>query len=66
MMQLPLTLPLGNHLPRKIGLSVRASWPNGIDTTPPAIRILEVQILSDEEEAALRTWLATWRHVGTF
>lgn len=49
-MQLPLTLPLANHLPRRLYL----------ERNPPGYLypfVLHIEVLSEQEATALNAWL---------
>lgn len=56
MMQLPLTLPLANHLPRRMALIRRPDRDR--DSQGRSVRVLEIEILSDAEESCLITRLS--------
>lgn len=55
-MKLPLTLPLANHLPREVNLGRRVTWSPEREG-PTTIRFVEIELLSEAEEIALRQWL---------
>lgn len=55
-MPLPLTLPLENHLTRQVNLTRRPAWAPARDSHQ-TVRVIEIEMPSDAEEAALRHWL---------